>query len=78
MVLAGLLACGMAASAQASLADLFHHAGHSKHQGKIAHSTTPQHLSPLLRSARQKKVQPVLASTRTTAKTIVLKRAQPH
>ena len=77
-MLAAVLACGMAASAQASLANLFHRANHAKQSGKIVHSTTPQRPSPLLRSARQKKVQPVLANTRTTAKTLLVKRPQPH
>ena len=78
IAVAGVLSCAMAGSAQASLSNLFHRTDHSKHTGKIVHSTTPQHLSPLLRSARQSKVKPVLANTRTSGKTLTLKRQPPR
>jgi hypothetical protein len=78
IVLGVALTCAMAGSAQASLSDLFHGADHSKHTGKIVHSTTPQHLTPLVRSARQSKVKPVLANTRTIGKTLTLKRPPPR
>ena len=74
----GIVLTCTAGSAQASLSDLFHGADHSKHTGKIVHSTTPQHLTPLVRSARQSKVKPVLANTRTIGKTLTLKRPPPR
>jgi len=78
IVLGVALTGALASGAQASLSDLFHRADHSKHAGKIIHSTTPQHLTPLVRSARQSKVKPVLANTRTTGKTLTLKRRPPR
>ena len=77
IVLGIVLTCA-AGSAQASLSQLFHRTDHSKHAGKIVHSTTPQHPTPLVRSARQSKVKPVLANTRTTGKTLTLKRQPPR
>lgn len=77
IVLGIVLTCA-AGSAQASLSDLFHRADHSKHVGKIIHSTTPQHPVPLVRSGRQNKVKPVLANTRTTGKTLTLRRQPPR
>jgi hypothetical protein len=63
-----VLTGAMASSAQASL----------RHAGKMVHSTTPQHLTPLVRSARQSKVKPVLANTRTMGKTLTLRRQPPR
>ena len=77
-IVVGAVLCCAAGSAQASLSDLFHRADHSKHAGKAVHSTSPQHPTPLLRSARQSKVKPVLANTRTTGKTLTLKRQPPR
>jgi len=74
----GIVLTCTAGSAQASLSDLFHRADHSNQTAAIGHSTTPQHLTPLVRSARQSKVKPVLANTRTTGKTLTLKRPPPR
>jgi hypothetical protein len=76
--LAVVLTGAMTGRAQASLSELFHRANHSRHTGKIVHSSTPQHPAPLLRSARQSKVKLVLANTRTTARTLALKRQPPR
>jgi hypothetical protein len=79
MLLAAMLASGFGAGAQAGLANLFHGAKtRSKQPAKALHSSTAQPPVHLIHSARQGKIKPVLGGTRTAARSLTLKRPQPH
>jgi hypothetical protein len=74
-----LLALGPCGSAQAGLADWFHgRTGRSTHTGRTVHPNVAQRLVHPVGAAHQTKIKPLVAGTRTAARTLVLKPRARH